>query len=59
MRIVSPELWTRAQARIKTTTENGHWAVPKGKAKFLLSELLRCASCGAHFIVANGTVPLL
>ncbi|MDB6013121.1 MAG: pinR [Gammaproteobacteria bacterium] len=55
LRIVSPEQWARAQARIETTTANGNWAAPKGRAKFLLSGLLRCASCGAHFVMANGS----
>ena len=52
-RIVSDELWQRVQQRIARTAEDGHWAAPKGKPKYLLSGLLRCASCGAHFVIAN------
>jgi len=52
LRIVPEELWLRAQARIKRVAEDG-WAAPKGKPKYLLSGLLRCAECGAHYIIAN------
>ena len=53
LRIISDALWERAQKRIQTTAEDGHWAAPKGKPKYLLSGLLRCADCGAHYVIAN------
>jgi site-specific DNA recombinase len=52
-RIVEDSLWEQAQKRMKRTAEHGHWATPRGKAKYLLSGLLRCASCGAHYIICN------
>ena len=52
-RIVPNELWERSQGRIARTADNGHWAAPRGKPKYLLSGLLRCAHCGAHYIIAN------
>ena len=53
LRIVADDLWERAQQRITRTSEDGNWARRKGKPKYLLSGLLRCASCGAHYIIAN------
>lgn len=52
-RIISDELWARAQQRIARTAEDGNWAAPKGKPKYLLSGLLRCGECGAHYVIAN------
>mgnify|MGYP001259338170 CR=1 FL=1 len=52
-RIVSDELWQRVQRRIQRTSENGHWGTTRGKPKFLLSGLLRCERCGAHYVIAN------
>src|SRR6185437_4011573 len=52
-RIISDELWERAKRRIQRTAEDSHWAAPKGKPKYLLSGLLRCGVCGAHYVIAN------
>ena len=54
LRIVPLELWAQAQQRIARTSEDGNWARRKGKPKYLLSGLLRCAMCGAHYIIVNG-----
>jgi site-specific DNA recombinase len=53
-RIVNDQLWLRAQKRIKSIAADGNWASPRGKPKYLLAGLLRCASCGAHYVIANG-----
>jgi hypothetical protein len=53
LRIISDELWQRAQQRIARTAEDGNWARRKGKPRYLLSGLLRCATCGSHYIIAN------
>jgi len=53
LRIVSDELWARAQHRIARTTEDGNSSRRKGQPKYLLSGLLRCGSCGSHYIIAN------
>ncbi len=53
LRIVSNELWERAQRRTKVGSD-----VQKsgGKPKYLLSGLLRCESCGAHYVLGNGSL---
>jgi hypothetical protein len=53
LRIISDGLWERARLRFKRINESGKWAQPKGKPKYLLSGLLRCAVCGSHFVIAN------
>jgi DNA invertase Pin-like site-specific DNA recombinase len=53
LRIVSDKLWQAAQHRIRTIAHDGNWAAPKGKPKYLLSGLLRCATCGAHYVIVN------
>ena len=53
LRIVPEELWARVRRRIELTAEGGNWALPRGKPKYLLSGLLRCSSCGAHYVIAN------
>ena len=54
LRIVSDELWQRVVCRIERTAEDGHWSKVRGKPRYLLSGLLRCEECGAHYIIANG-----
>lgn len=51
LRIVSDELWQRSQRR--TRLQNDERIKAGGKAKYLLSGLLSCADCGAHFILVN------
>lgn len=52
-RIVSDDLWSRAQRRIERTAENNHWGASRGKTKYLLSGLLRCETCGSHYVIVN------
>jgi hypothetical protein len=47
------DLFARARERIKAIAASGNWAAPKGKPKYMLSGLLRGASCGAHYVIAN------
>jgi site-specific DNA recombinase len=50
-RLIADELWHRAQRRARS---GDHQALKTGgKPKYLLSGLLRCAECGAHYIIAN------
>lgn len=53
LRIVPDDLWQRAQQRIKVTAVDGHWGTTRGKPKYLLSGLLRCEVCGAHYVICN------
>jgi site-specific DNA recombinase len=53
LRIVSGDLFERAQQRMRPKCE----AVTRsgGRPKYLLSGLLRCDTCRAHYIGVNGT----
>jgi site-specific DNA recombinase len=53
LRIVPDDLWARAQRRIKATAADGNWGTTRGKPKYLLSGLLRCEVCGAHYVICN------
>jgi site-specific DNA recombinase len=52
LRIVSDELWERAQRRMRPVKE-GERIRSGGKPKFLLSGLLVCGTCGAHYIITD------
>lgn len=55
LRVVSDELWHRVQARLQRTRSNAHAANLRGRpARHLLSGLLVCNGCGAHYVVRNG-----
>ena len=49
LRIVSPELWDRAQARIKRSQHR-----PGPRARYLFSGILRCGVCGGPFVKVDG-----
>jgi site-specific DNA recombinase len=52
LRIVSDDLWKRVQVRL----EAHRWRVPaKGgrPARYVLSVVLKCASCGGSYVMAN------
>lgn len=51
LRIVSPELFALARARL-TTRASVYGPGPGGRPVYLLSGLLRCGVCGAAFVVA-------
>jgi len=50
LRIVSDELFARAQKRFRPATEQRSSG---GTPKYLLSGLLKCDSCGAHYVIAD------
>ncbi|HEY0942515.1 MAG TPA: recombinase family protein [Steroidobacter sp.] len=52
LRIVSDELWERAQRRVRPPKE-GARVRSGGKPKFLLSGLLVCDTCGAHYVITD------
>jgi DNA invertase Pin-like site-specific DNA recombinase len=55
LRIVPDELWQRVQARLRAARQRNHAVNLKGRpARHLLSGLLVCACCGAHYVVRNG-----
>jgi site-specific DNA recombinase len=58
LRIVSDALFERAQRRMQSPGGGGQVQTLRGGGryakKFLLSGLLRCDSCGAHYVMANG-----
>jgi hypothetical protein len=51
-RIVNDELWQAVQRRIRPMPDDPRFKAG-GKPRFLLSGLLRCAVCGAHYIMSN------
>lgn len=53
-RIVPQAVWESVHARINQSAKLGHWDAPRGRAaKYLLSGLLRCAQCGAHYVIVD------
>jgi site-specific DNA recombinase len=52
LRIVSDELWARAQKRMDPATDDMRLKAG-GKPKYLLSGLLRCAVCGANYTIRD------
>jgi len=54
LRIVSDDLWERAQRRIRPAKDDVRLRAG-GKPKYLLSGLLRCDVCGAHYTITNAT----
>lgn len=51
-RIVSDALWAAVQRRMRPMPDDRRFKAG-GKAKFLLSGLLRCDVCKAHYIISN------
>lgn len=52
LRIISDELFAKAEARTHGTTKDERVRTG-GKAKYLLSGVLRCRVCGAHYVIAD------
>lgn len=52
LRIVSDDLWARAQRRVQPA-KDGKRIKTGGKPKFLLSGLLVCDVCGAHYTITD------
>jgi site-specific DNA recombinase len=53
-RIISEDLWGRAQRRIRPSKGDIRLKAG-GKPKYLLSGLLRCDVCGAHYTITAGS----
>lgn len=54
LRIVSDALWNRVQARLNEARQRAHPNNRGGRpARYLLSGLLSCASCGGHYVLRN------
>ena len=53
LRIVSPDLWARAQARNKQRPRGAGRPAGSSKTTTLLSGLLRCGICGGSFVVVS------
>jgi site-specific DNA recombinase len=53
VRIVSDELFERAQARTRRSTNSDERLKSGGKAKYLLSGVLVCKVCGANYVIAD------
>ena len=52
LRIVSDDLWERAQRRSRPAPEDVRLKAG-GKPKYLLSGLLRCGLCDAHYTITD------
>ncbi|MEP7243591.1 MAG: zinc ribbon domain-containing protein [Gammaproteobacteria bacterium] len=53
MRIIPDELYEQAQARTRVAANNDKRLKSGGKAKYLLSGLLVCNVCKAHYVIAD------
>lgn len=53
LRIVSDALFASAQARTRPMTDAEKHLKAGGRAKYLLSGLLRCEVCDAHYVIAD------
>jgi site-specific DNA recombinase len=53
LRIVSEELFERVRNRTRITANSDKRLKSGGKLKYLLSGLLRCEACGAHYIMSD------
>jgi site-specific DNA recombinase len=53
LRIVSDELFAAAQARMSSLKDTDPRKKTGGKVRYMLSGLLRCESCGAHYVIAD------
>jgi site-specific DNA recombinase len=54
LRIISDDLWDRAQRRVRPANTDKRLKAG-GKPKYLLSGLLRCDVCDAHYTITNAT----
>lgn len=55
LRIVSDSLFEAAQRRTRDTSNSHAKLKSGGRAKYLLSGLLRCSECGAHYILGGAS----
>ena len=54
LRIISDYLWDRAWRRVRPANDDQRLQAV-GKLKYLLSGLLRCSVCDAHYTITNAT----
>lgn len=55
LRVISNDLWARARKRSRLRTNPDARLKSGGKSRYLLSGLMRCSKCGAHYILVNKT----
>ena len=55
LRIISDDLWNRAERRVRPANSTDERLKAGGKPKYLLSGLLRCDVCDAHYTIINAT----
>lgn len=53
LRIIPDELFERAQARTRAAANSDKRLKSGGRAKYLLSGLLVCNVCKAHYVIAD------
>jgi site-specific DNA recombinase len=53
LRIVSDALFASARARTRPMSDAEKHLKAGGRAKYLLSGLLKCEACGAHYVIAD------
>lgn len=53
LRIISPELWERVEARRKEATKQSKGRHGGPRPQYLFSGLLRCGVCGSHYIIKD------
>jgi DNA invertase Pin-like site-specific DNA recombinase len=53
LRIISAEVFERAQARTRASADSDKRLKSGGKARYLLSGLLVCKVCKAHYVIAD------
>lgn len=53
LRIISDEVFERAQARTRASADSDKRLKSGGKARYLLSGLLVCKVCKAHYVIAD------
>jgi hypothetical protein len=53
VRIISDELFEKAQARTRRSINSDERLKTGGRAKYLLSGVLVCATCGANYVIAD------
>lgn len=56
LRIVPDSLFAAAQARTKVSSNSNERLKSGGRPKYLLSGLLRCSVCGAHYVLTGSDI---
>jgi site-specific DNA recombinase len=53
LRIVTDDVWNAAQARTRSQSDTDGRLKSGGRAKYLLSGLLKCEKCGSHYVMGD------